>query len=230
MVSVKSIYHIIVFAVVFIVVGMGNTACSRDEKAKQEAEIDSFPVLINQIRSCSRLYTTEIKVHKIVTHDDQLKLQGKILSKEIDVNLPFGERKIAIPMDATLKGYIDFSDFTEDNIKRRGGKIEVLLPNPQVEITSSRIDHDEIMQHVALFRSDFTDKELTAYEQQGRRSILKSADKMGIAEHARIGAANVLIPIIMQFGYDEKDIIISFSNKQDTSNSLLDFDKKEVRK
>ena len=213
----KSIYHIIVFAVVFIVVGMGNTACSRDEKAKQEAEIDSFPVLINQIRSCSRLYTTEIKVHKIVTHDDQLKLQGKILSKEIDVNLPFGERKIAIPMDATLKGYIDFSDFTEDNIKRRGGKIEVLLPNPQVEITSSRIDHDEIMQHVALFRSDFTDKEL-------------SADKMGIAEHARIGAANVLIPIIMQFGYDEKDITISFSNKQDTSSSLLDFDKKEVRK
>ena len=181
-----------------------------NNKDVTSVDVDSFPILMDHIRNYSRMYTTEYKVHKIITHDDQLKLQGKLISKSFDVNIPLGQRKIAIPIDATIKGYIDFSLFSDNNVKRSDGKIEIILPDPKFEITSSRIDHDAIINYVPLFRSDFTDKELSSYEQQGRQAIVKSIAKMGIIEQARISAANVLIPLISQFGYEKKNIKITF--------------------
>ena len=94
-------------------------SCSRGGDTVQEEQpmaTDTIPLLVMQIQKCARLYTTEYHIHKIVTHDDILKLKGNLLSKNIDVALPLGERKIAIPMDATLKAYIDFSDFSVRNI------------------------------------------------------------------------------------------------------------------
>ena len=34
------------------------------------------------------------------------------------MKMPVGDRKIAIPMNVTLKGYIDFSDFSERNVRK----------------------------------------------------------------------------------------------------------------
>ena len=41
-------------------------------------------------------------------------------------------RKVAIPMDATLKAYVDFSGFSAKNVNRQGDKIEIILPDPKV--------------------------------------------------------------------------------------------------
>ena len=99
----------------------GSDGEGQQEQAAYQG-IDTVPMLITQIKKCSRLYTTEMKVHKIVTHDDVVKLQGKLLKQNIDIKLPMGERKVAIPIDATLKAYIDFSDFSERNIERTEGR------------------------------------------------------------------------------------------------------------
>ena len=103
-----------------------------------------------QVQKCSKLYTTEYHIHKIVTHHDVLRLKGSLLTKDIDIPLPLGERKIAIPMDATLKGYIDFSDFSEDNIERNGERITILLPDPKVVMTSSKINQKEVREYVRI--------------------------------------------------------------------------------
>ena len=141
--------------------------------------IDTVPMLIMQIQKCSRLYTTEYKVHKIVTHDDVVKLRGNLLKQNIDIQLPLGDRKVAIPMDATLKAYIDFSGFTERNIERDSNKITVLLPDPKVELTSTKINQKEIRSYVGLVRAGFSDEEMTRYEQQGREAIIQSIPQLG---------------------------------------------------
>ena len=208
-----------VLCFLFASVGCGN----REPRVSSNEEIvnDSLPLLIDQIVKCSKLYATEYKVHKIITHDDQMKLQGKLLSKSFDVDLPFGVRKVAIPMDATLKGYIDFSTFTEKNIRRQRDKIEIILPDPRVEITSSTIDHDRIVSHIPILRSDFSDKELTDYEQQGRREIANSVLRMGITERARQNAANIIIPMLTQLGYKQNNITVTF-RKTFTESDLND--------
>ena len=182
---------------------------------EQPMATDTIPLLVMQIQKCARLYTTEYHIHKIVTHDDILKLKGNLLSKNIDVALPLGERKIAIPMDATLKAYIDFSDFSERNIERHGDKITFVLPDPQVVLTSSKINQHEIREYVGLVRSQFTDKELSSYEQQGRQAILNSVPRLGIKQQAQANAARVLVPMLTEMGYREENVTIAFRRNLD---------------
>ena len=191
-------------------------ACSGDDAEQRQTanayqSIDTVPMLIQQIQKCARLYTTEMKVHKIVTHDDVVRLQGSLLKQNVNIKLPVGDRKVAIPIDATLKAYIDFSEFSERNIERSGdGKITILLPDPKVELTSTKINQKEIRSYVGLVRAGFSDEEMTRYEQQGREAIIQSIPQLGLIEMARESAARTLIPLIQQMGYREEDITIAY--------------------
>jgi hypothetical protein len=207
----------VILAVLVIVGGLyfcGDWRVQSDDNAKEEAAvaqgIDTVPMLIMQVQKCSKLYTAEYRVHKIVTHDDALRLKGSLLKKQFDIKLPMADRKIAIPIDAKLKAYIDFSDFSEKNIERDGKKITIVLPDPQVSMTSSKIDQKNVRQYVALTRSDFSDAELADYQQQGRKAIIESIPKMGILESAQRNAAKVLVPMLKELGYAEEDITIAF--------------------
>ena len=195
---------------------------SNTEKAESDqAEVtDTIPHLVMQIQKCSRLYTTEVKVHKIVTHDDVVRLKGNIMRQDFNIALPLGERKIAIPMDATLKAYIDFSDFSEKNIERNGEKITILLPDPKVTMTSSKINQKAVKEYVGLVRPHFTDKEMTNYEQQGRQAILNNIPNMDLIETAQENAARVLVPMIAQLGYKEENITIAFRKDLSIKNLI----------
>jgi len=203
---------------IIVLVTLLLTSCSSEGDTPQEqqpAAIDTIPMLVIQIQKCARLYTTEYHIHKIVTHDDVLKLKGNLLKQDIDITLPLGERKVAIPMDATLKAYIDFANFTEHHIERNGDKITILLPDPQVVLTSSKINQNEIREYVGLTRSHFTDKELSAYEQQGRQAILNSVPRLGIKQEAQENAARVLVPMLTEMGYKEENVTIAFRKNLD---------------
>lgn len=213
---VKKLFGLII--VLGVIVGglffCGDWRLQSDDDAKQEAAIaqgiDTVPMLIMQVQKCSKLYTAEYRVHKIVTHDDALRLKGSLLQKQFDIKVPMADRKIAIPIDAKLKAYIDFSTFSEENIERDGRKITIVLPDPQVTMTSSKIDQKNVRQYVALTRSNFSDAELADYQLQGRQAIIESIPKMGILESAQRNAAKVLVPMLKELGYAEEDITIAF--------------------
>ena len=69
----------------------------RDKTTEQPEAIvtDTVPPLFMQIQKTSRLYTTEYHIHKIVTHDDVVRLKGNLLKQDFDIPLPLGERKVA---------------------------------------------------------------------------------------------------------------------------------------
>ena len=206
-------------------------SCHKDTKTvKSDLPVDTIPMMVMQIQKCSKLYTAEYHLHKIVTHKDQMRLKGTILAQKFDITLPVGNRRIAIPMDATLKAYIDFNGFSEKNIRRRGEKIQVTLPDPKVELTSSRINHQEIKKQLSILRKNFSDEEMTNYEKQGRAAILNEIPNLGIIEMARESAANTLIPMICQLGYKEEDITITFRKKYTTEDFPILLDTKTFAK
>lgn len=200
------------------------TSCSQKKTEEKEEVIDTIPMMVMQIQKCSRLYTAEVHVHKIITHDDQIKLKGSFLKQTFNIEVPGSNRKVAIPMDATLKAYIDFQGFSSKNVSRHGEKIEIILPNPKVTITSSKIDHDGVKQFVSITRSNFSDTELTQYEQQGREGIIRDIPNMDILETARQSAAHTLIPMFIDMGFKEENIKISFRKKftWDDLKTILD--------
>ena len=220
----KLLYIAIGVVTCLIVIGLV-FGCHRKEKpasiqAGLAQGIDTVPMLIMQVQQCSKLYTAEYRVHKIITHDDALRFKGQLLSKSFNVKVPLADRKIAIPMDAKIKAYIDFSEFSEKNIERSGDKITIVLPDPQVVMTSSKIDQNNVKQYVGLTRAHFSDEELASYQQQGRESILQSIPDMGIEETARANSAKVLVPMLTQLGYEEQNITIAFRKDFDFKRGL----------
>ena len=173
-----------------------------------------------QLQRCSRLNTAEVKLHKIITHDDELKLSGSLMGKELSVNIPAGRRKVAIPLYATVKASIDLGKVTDDDIVREGDKITVFLPEPDVEITETHIDHEGVKQYVALTRRNFSDEELQKYELEGRKSIEASLGSLGLENMARESAARQLVPIVQAFGFKDTDITITF-RKNEKNNTIL---------
>ena len=203
------------FAIIILAVAALAASCSGcKEKPKATVSVvektDTTALIIMQLQKCSRLYTAEYDIHKIVTHSDEKRLKGKLFDHEFDVRMPLGDRKIAIPINVRLKAYVDFGSFGEENVSRKGNKIEVTLPDPRVVVTSSKVDHDEIKQYIDLTRSRFTDAEMTNFENQGREAVVKSIPQLGIINTARDNAAQVIIPMIVKMGYDEKDITVTF--------------------
>lgn len=197
---------IIISSAVLLLLSCGKKA----EPATAPEPVDTIPMMISQLRKCSRLYTSEYRIHKIITHEDQVKLSGTVLQKDFNIDLPIGERRIAIPMEATVKAYVDFSKFSKDNVERRGDKLTVYLPDPQIVLTSTRINHKEIRRQVALMRRNFSDKELADYEQQGRKAIVEATKQMDIDENVRQHAANTIIPMIVAMGFRHEDITVTF--------------------
>ena len=197
-------------------------SCSHQQTEKKEQVIDTIPVMVMQIQKCNRLYTAEAHVHKIITHDDQLNLKGSLFKKDFNIHVPGSNRKVAIPMDATLKAYVDFSGFSAKNVNRQGDKIEIILPDPKLILTSSKIDHNAVKQYVSIARSNFSDAELTQLEQQGRQSIINDIPNLDLMEQARLSAANTLIPMLKDMGFKEENIKISF-RKKFTIHDLKEF-------
>lgn len=206
----RTIVIIATFTAAAILSGCSCSGQEEPEPATVYTSVDTVPLLVMQIQQCSRLYTTEYKVHKIVTHDDVVNLRGSLFKQDINVKLPLGDRKVAIPMDATLKAYIDFSGFSAANIERDGQKITIVLPDPKVVLTSSKVNQHEIRSYVGLVRAGFSDAELSRYEQQGREAIIQSIPSLGITDRARADAARVLVPLLSQLGFRDTDITIAY--------------------
>lgn len=199
-------------------------SCKNNSVNNPKQMVDTLSSITSFIQKTSRLYTSEYHIHKIITHKDTLKLEGSILKNRFNIDLPFGQRFIAIPIDATIKAYIDFNNFSDKNIEQQGNKIIITLPDPHIIITSSKINHSGIKRHVSLIRSNFSDQELSSYEKQGRDSIIKSIPQLGIIRNAQQNAANIFIPMLKMLGFSENNITISFRkeyNKKDIF-SLID--------
>ena len=185
-------------------------ACGKKQTPTSTEHVDTIPMLILQIQKCSRLYAAECRMRKIVTHDDRAQVQGQFMKHDYNIDLPLGQRKVAIPIEATVKAYIDFSAFSDANVRRTGQKIEVILPDPSIVLTATRIDHKAVKQHVPLTRRNFSDEELASYERQGRQAIIDAIPQTDIVAMARESAARTLIPMLMRAGFAEQDITVSF--------------------
>lgn len=193
-------------------------SCREKGTGGEASPVDTLS-LVMRVRECARLYTAEYEIHKLVLKDNPLHVKGNVFSRSFDLEVPIGERKAIVPIDVTLKAYIDFSGFDERNVVRSEGRIAIVLPDPRVVVSASRIDHDEVKQFVSLTRSDYTSAELAGFARQGEDEILGTVPDIGIFDMARENAAHVLVPLLAGLGYEEQDIVISF-RKEFTSADM----------
>ncbi len=188
-------------------------ACTRTKtSAPHNEEMDTTAQLVMRVSRCSRLYTSEMQIHKLVTHSDEVRLKGRLFSSDYNMRLPVGDRKAIVPIDVTLKAYIDFSGFDSTRIVRQGRHVTLILPDPVVMVTASKVDHQGTRQYVDPLRPRYSDAELTDLAKQGIDTIVSHIDRYGLMESARQSATRTLVPLFRHLGYDEKNVTIRFRN------------------
>lgn len=175
--------------------------------------------LAHRIQECSRIYTSEYQVSKIIVNRDDKRIKGKLLGIDLNIGIAGTERVVAIPIKGVLKGSVDLSAITDKNILRRGDSIEIILSDPKIELTSSAISANEIKEKTGILRNDYSDAELTAIERRGRDSLIAEIPRLGLMENARMSAARILIPLLEQTGYDRSKIRVTFSSSASELNS-----------
>jgi len=217
------LYTLLIFSLCFPMF----VSCGSDDSAetttigKDSNMADSICLIAKKVSSCSKLYTAEVRMQKVVVAEDPLKIGGSIFGADFDINIPAGDRKIAIPMKATVKAYIDLSKISKDNVKIDGQDIIIELPDPGIELISTEINHDEVKKDVSFFRSNFSDEEITKFSKQGRSEIIKAIPKSGILDKAKSGAAAVIVPMLTQLGYKDKNIRVVFN--ESVSSDMIRF-------
>lgn len=215
----KASFIIILYTLLIMCCSACSSCHSEDKEEQKKEKVDTIPVLATRVAQCSRLYTSEYQLRKILIYDDPAAVSGKLFNQNFKINLPIGKRRIAIPVTATAKAYVDLSRINQSNFHRNGDKLEIVLPDPEVTLTSTQIDHKGVKQKVAILRSNFTDEEITKIQQQGRKDIVNSLKSTNIIEDARASAARQLIPIATQLGFEEQNVTVTF-RKDLTENDL----------
>ena len=179
-------------------------------RSEQAIRTDTVARIVMEVNKQARLYTTEAVIHKLVTYSDAPSLEGQIVGIPVKVPTRVGDRKIAIPIDVTLKAYIDFAQFDSRNVECRDGKIVITLPYPCLVATASKIDHQGTRQYIGPLRSRFSDAEKAALAKQGMDSILNHTAQYGLTEQARQDATTLLVPLLERMGFDKQHIVIRF--------------------
>lgn len=191
-----------------------------ETKSSAAPAIDTTAHIVHEVCRTSRLYTSEFVIHKIVTHSDAPTLEGTVLGIPVKMSTRIGSRKVAIPIDMTLKAYIDFSSFGPQNVTRTAKGIVITLPDPQITATASRVDHEGTRQYIDPMRSRYSDEELSQLARQGADSIMAHTDGLTIVEQARRSAAFAIMPVLRRMGYGEEQITIRF-RKDFTNDDII---------
>ena len=186
-------------------------SCCCNEKTNVDRptnKIDSIGVLWERVHHCSKLEVAEYTVLKTVSFDDnsQLKLFG------YSTPLP-GEKRLMIPIEVKMKITVDLGFVTRDDIYTTDSTINLTLPAPKIEITSTKIDHEKSQESVSWFRSNFTEQEREKFMKQGIEEVKNGISYLEINNIAKSNTENVLQPILINIGF-KKHLNVTFKNSE----------------
>lgn len=168
--------------------------------------------------SCGRQVSEEELLRSINTtpmlYTVQCVAQTTVIERSSPAMDLFGQRTAIIPVEANIKAGIDLSQLK--NIRISGKTVYITLPDPVIEIESTRILNDEIVTSVAPLRSDFSNDELAQIARKGTEAIRSDLGKYNLVEPAQQQAEVIIAAIVSRMGMDAV-----FENRQQYENREL---------
>jgi len=144
--------------------------------------------LLRSINTTPMLYTV------------QCVAQTTVIERSSPAMSLLGQRTAIIPVEANIKAGIDLSQLK--NIRISGKTVYITLPDPVIEIESTRILNDQIVTSVAPLRFDFTNDELAQIARKGTDAIRNDLGKYNLVEPAQEQAEVIISTIVKRMGLE----------------------------
>ena len=218
--------RLLLFVVALLLISSCKKTTVSTPAPSPELAVDTVALAVMQVRQCSRLYVTEMQVHKLVTHVDEPRIKGKMLGMSVDMPARMGQRRVAIPIDVTIKAYVDLEQFTKEQVHVTDSTVFITLPDPKLVITASRIDNNGTRQFIDPLRSRFSDEEITQFAAQGTDSIEAHISQLDIESKAQASAARQLLPVLQNKAFRGKKVVVQF-RKHFNNGELLQMIEKQ---
>lgn len=180
-------------------------ACNGNDKQSSDSnnDIDELGELLERVHHCSRLEVAEYTMLKIVSFNDS----SMINVVGYKISMP-GERKLMIPIEVKTKIFIDLDYVTKEDISVDSSTINITLPSPNIEIYSTKEDHDLERESVSWYRANFTEQEREKFVKQGVEDAQKSIPSLEINSIAKRNTEKILQPILFNIGYSQRVNVI----------------------
>ena len=179
-----------------------NSSISPSGRSDAQPEKDTVNLLM-QLQECSKLYSSEYLLRKFVIEKSSQSIEGQFMNQKISVPVPSRSRRIAIPVNLVVKGYIDMSLLRQEDIRTDGQRIQIILPDPKFKITSIQIDRDNIVQDADLLRPSYNEEKIISLVRNMVNQIHKELPKEKFMETAKNNAAYTLFPLLQNLGFKE---------------------------
>ena len=153
-------------------------------------------VSVVQLRELSEIATVEYVISKIVKAQDN------------PAWFKYGDRKILMSCQATIKAGIDMDLITQNNIHINASSI--VLELPPARVLSLNIHPESIQEEYVktdFFRSRFTNEERYAFLQQAEEEIRASIPGMGILQAAEANSALFFESWLRLMGFENVQIV-----------------------
>lgn len=144
--------------------------------------------LLQSINSTPMIYTVECVA------------QTSVVERSSRFNGLLGQRTAIIPVEANIKAGIDLSKL--DKIRIEDGKAYITLPQPIIEIESTKVLNDQVVTSVALLRSNFNADELAELAAKGRQAIESKLYEYDLINPAQEQAEAIVAGIVRQLGLE----------------------------
>lgn len=178
-----------------------------------------FVILLALLASCGGRQVSEEELLRSINttpmlYTVQCVAQTTVIERSSPALDLFGQRTAIIPVEANIKAGIDLSQLK--NIRISGKTVYITLPDPVIEIESTRILNDEIVTSVAPLRFDFTNDELAQIARKGTDAIRNDLGKYNLVVPAQEQAELIIANIVNRMGYEAV-----FENRQQYENREL---------
>jgi hypothetical protein len=78
--------YVFILLLAFLMAACGER---RGSGAERTPDVDTIPMMVMQIQKCSRLYTSEYQIHKIVTFSDTMSVAVSLCTKVLRLACPW---------------------------------------------------------------------------------------------------------------------------------------------
>ncbi|MCF0198621.1 MAG: DUF4230 domain-containing protein [Bacteroidaceae bacterium] len=195
--------------VLYLVTFLALMGCTDRQQDSTPATADSTQ-WTETVAQWQQLEAAEYHIHKLVTQSDPDIFRSSLFGHRWSRRFSVGDRKVAVPIDVTMKVVFDFSSFGAENVRLQGQRLFVTLPDPRLVVTYFHMDERGVQQTVSWMRSDFSQRELQELALRGAESIVASAPERGLLASARSTATSLLLPLLVGQGYRERDISVQY--------------------
>lgn len=156
---------------------------------------------ILSIKTMGSVATSEYLVSKIVKAADD-----KTWFK-------FGNRKILLSCQASIKAGVDVSGISKEDIEANGSEITLYLPPPKILSISIPPETVKLeMEDIGPFRQHFSNEEQNQLLTQAEQQIRHTADSLGIVQASGENAKLFFTSFLKNMGF--KKVTVEFSKPQ----------------